>query len=96
MTWKRFGSASVSTWTRYRCRNRWVYYWTDLARALAAGGQDRQAMHALARAERSAPQHFRFNPVVRDLVATLIQRARRRAVGEEMLSLAHKLGLDAV
>jgi hypothetical protein len=76
--------------------NRWVYYWTDLARALAAGGQDREAMHALARAERSAPQHFRFNPVVRDLVATLIQRARRRAVGEEMLSLAHKLGLDAV
>jgi transcriptional regulator with XRE-family HTH domain len=76
--------------------NRWVYYWTDLARALAAGGHDRDAMHALARAERSAPQHFRFNPVVADLVATLIQRARRRAIGEEMQSLAHKLGIDAV
>jgi transcriptional regulator with XRE-family HTH domain len=76
--------------------NRWVYYWTDLARALAAGDKDREAMHALARAERSAPQHFRFNPVIADLVATLIQRAKRRAIGEEMQSLAHKLGIDTI
>lgn len=76
--------------------NRWVYYWTDLARALAAEGNDRESMHALARAERSAPQHFRFNPVARDLVATLIRRARARATTAEMASLAHKLGLDVV
>lgn len=76
--------------------NRWVYYWTDLARALAAGGNDREAMHALARAERAAPQHFRFNQVARGLVSTLIQRTSRRAVGEEMLALAHRLGVDTV
>jgi hypothetical protein len=76
--------------------NRWVYYWTDLARALAAGNKDREAMLALARAERSAPQHFRFNPVIRDLVGTLIQRAKRRAVSDDMQALATKLGIDAV
>jgi transcriptional regulator with XRE-family HTH domain len=76
--------------------NRHVYYWTDLARAQAAGGEDREAMHALARAERAAPQHFRFNPVVRDLVQTLIYRAKRRAVAGEMELLAHKLGIDVV
>lgn len=76
--------------------NRWVYYWTDLARALAAGGEDQGAMRALARAERAAPQHFRFNPVVRSLVPTLIQRAARKAVGDEMLALAQKLGIDTI
>jgi transcriptional regulator with XRE-family HTH domain len=76
--------------------NRHVYFWTDYARALAAGGKDRDAMLALAKAERAAPQHFRRNPVVRDLVATLINRAKRRAVAGEMTTLARKLGLDVV
>jgi transcriptional regulator with XRE-family HTH domain len=76
--------------------NRWVYHWSDLGRALAAGGKDREAMHALAKAERAAPQHFRFNPVVRDLVATLIERARRRSVSQEMADLARTLGIDVV
>jgi hypothetical protein len=76
--------------------NRWVYYWTDLARALAAGGKDREAMHALANAERSAPQHFRFNPIVRTLITTMIQRAKRRAVAGEMAALARKLGLNPI
>jgi transcriptional regulator with XRE-family HTH domain len=76
--------------------NRWVYYWTDMARALAAGGKDREAMHALARAERAAPQHFRFNPVVRDLMSTILLRAKRRAVEGEMTALAHKLGIEPV
>lgn len=75
--------------------NRLVYYWIDLARALAADGQrDRDAMHALAQAERSAPQHFRFNPVVRNLVGSLIRRAKRRAVAAEFATLARNLGLD--
>lgn len=74
--------------------NRHVYYWIDLARALAAGGQDLDAMHALGRAERAAPQHFRFSRVALDLVSTLIARAKRRAVGAELAALARKLGLD--
>lgn len=76
--------------------NRWVYYWIDLARALAAGGEDRKAMHALGHAERAAPQHFRFSPVVRDLTATIIHRAKRRAVAGELADLARKLGLQPI
>jgi transcriptional regulator with XRE-family HTH domain len=74
--------------------NRHVFYWIDLARALAAGDKDREALHALGRAERAAPQHFRFSPISRNLVGTLVSRAKRRAVAGEMLALAHKLGLD--
>jgi len=75
---------------------RLVYYWTDMARALAAGSRDREAMQALAKAERAAPQHFRFNPMARELVMTLINRAKRRAVGEDMMALARRLGLNPV
>ncbi len=74
--------------------NRWVYFWTDLARALAGEGRDREALYALGRAERAAPQHFRFNPAVRDLVHTLLTRAKRRAVGGDLTALARTLGLD--
>lgn len=74
--------------------NRWVYFHTDLARALAAAGRDREALTALAQAERAAPQHFRFNPSVRDLVATLLTRAKRRAVAGDLTALARTLGLD--
>lgn len=74
--------------------NRHVYYWIDLARALAAGGLDMDAMRALGKAERAAPQHFRFARVAQDLVTTLISRARRRAVGAELAALARKLGID--
>ncbi|MGH3647281.1 MAG: hypothetical protein ACRDTM_08900 [Micromonosporaceae bacterium] len=76
--------------------NRHTYYWIDLARALAAGGKDMDAMHALAQAERAAPQHFRFSMVATNLVTTLIARAKRRAVAEELSTLARKLGIDPV
>lgn len=76
--------------------HRQVHFWTDYARALATASKDRDAMVALAKAERAAPQHFRRNPVVRDLVATLINRAKRRAVAGEMTALARKLGIDVM
>ncbi len=79
--------------------NRHVYLETDLARALASVGgerEDRQAMHALARAERAAPQHFRFNPTCRALVQTLIRRSHRRAMAGELADLARTLGLDTI
>jgi len=76
--------------------NRHVYFFTDLARAQAAGGKDREAMHTLTHAERAAPQHFRRSPVVRDLVATLISRAKRRAVAGELTNLAHQLGIGSL
>jgi transcriptional regulator with XRE-family HTH domain len=76
--------------------NRHVYYHLDMARALAAGDKDLDAMHSLAKAERSAPQHFRFSPVSTELVGTLVHRARRRAVHGEMATLARKLGIDVL
>ena len=74
--------------------SRWVYYWTDLARALASAGRDREALHALGKAERAAPQHFRFNPAARELIHSLMTRAKHRAVGAELSGLARTLGLD--
>lgn len=76
--------------------NRWVYLWIDLARAQVANNMDAAAMVALGKAERAAPQHFRFNPVTANLVHTIIGRAKRRAVSADMLGLARKLGLDAL
>lgn len=73
--------------------NRHVYYHVDMARALAAEHKDHDAMRALARAERSAPQHFRFNRVATNLVQSLIERAKRRAMTEELIELARILGL---
>jgi len=78
------------------CPNRWVYLWIDLARALATGGLDQEAMVALAKAERAAPQHFHFNPIARELVASIIARAHRRAVSRDMASLAAKLGIAVI
>jgi hypothetical protein len=63
---------------------------------LVAGDKDQQAMHALGKAERAAPQHFRFSPVSRELVSTLVQRSKRRAVAGEMAVLARTLGIDPV
>jgi transcriptional regulator with XRE-family HTH domain len=74
--------------------NRLVYYWTDLARALAAGKADVAAMSALVRAEDTAPQHFRANPIVRDLYSTVVTRAQRNAITPDMRRLGRSLGLD--
>lgn len=79
--------------------NRHVYYFLDLARALAAAGHsstDVQALQNLARAERAAPQHVRANPVSRELAGTLIRRIQRRAVGADMIAMARRLGLNGI
>src|SRR5262249_33212500 len=77
--------------------NRHVYFYIDLARALAVDGKrDWEAMHALADAERAAPQHFRFHPVAHNLVTSLISRAKRRAIGQEMEALARRLGIEPI
>lgn len=76
--------------------SRHVYYWTDFARALAADGLVLEAMRALARAERAAPLHFRFNPIVPNLVKALVGQARRKADAEEIRELARKLGIHPI
>lgn len=82
--------------TQLAVPNRHVYYWTDYARVLADDGQDEKAIRALAAAETSAPQHFRFSPTVGDLLATIVMRARRRAITPQMADLARKLGVQPV
>ncbi|MGQ0775671.1 MAG: hypothetical protein ACT4NY_14840 [Pseudonocardiales bacterium] len=52
----------------------------DLARALVQDGPDRdaEAIRHLDTADRLAPQRIRMNPIARELVTDLSQRARRR------------------
>lgn len=77
--------------------NRRQSYHLDRGRALAKSGtRDREALIALAQAERSAPTPFRLNPVVRDTVSAMITRARRRAVGEDLSAMASRLGVSPV
>lgn len=81
--------------TKLPVPNRHTYYHFDRARALVAGGEDLAAVRALAAAERAAPQHFRLNPVARNIVDTVATRIRRRAIGPELARLAHSVGVPA-
>jgi len=74
--------------------NRRQSYYMSLGRALAhSGKRDKEALVALARAERAAPAPFRLNPITRDAVSTMIRRAQRRSVAEDVLSMARRLGI---
>ncbi|GIG85194.1 helix-turn-helix domain-containing protein [Plantactinospora endophytica] len=71
-------------------------YWMDLGRALAHSGRsDREALVAFMRAERAAPAPFALNPLARDAVLTMVRRARRRSVSEDLRILARRFGVDA-
>ncbi|MFG3558527.1 helix-turn-helix domain-containing protein [Micromonospora sp. NPDC047557] len=70
-------------------------YWLDLGRALADGGRrDAEALAAFVQAERAAPIPFAINPLARDAVVTLAQRAQRRAVPDELRLLAGRIGIN--
>lgn len=74
--------------------NRHQSYWMDLGRALAHSGRtDREALVAFTRAERAAPTPFALNPLARDAVATMVRRARRRSVSEDLRILARRLSI---
>ncbi|MEU7901880.1 helix-turn-helix transcriptional regulator [Actinoplanes sp. NPDC049118] len=74
--------------------NRRQSYYVSLGRSLAySGRRDKEALIALARAERAAPASFRLNPITRDVVSTMVTRARRRAVAEDLLAMARRLGI---
>jgi transcriptional regulator with XRE-family HTH domain len=77
--------------------NRRQTYHMTLGRALAhSGTADKLAMISLAQAERAAPASFRLNPVTRDIVSTMITRAKRKAVAEDLQAMAHRLGISPV
>ena len=75
-------------------RNRTAGVNFDLARALAqeGGSQDLRAIKYLDRADRTAPHRTRQDPVARELVATLNQRARKPMW--ELTSLRHRFGVQ--
>lgn len=66
----------------------------DLARALVQDGPDRdsEAIRHLDNADRLAPQRIRMNPIARDLLTDLNQRARHRVW--ELDSLCNRFGLS--
>jgi transcriptional regulator with XRE-family HTH domain len=80
---------------RLNVANRRQAYWLHLGRALAHSGKtDRDALVAFINAERAAPVPFSVNPMVRDSVAAMVHRARRRSVSDDLRMLARRLGMD--
>jgi transcriptional regulator with XRE-family HTH domain len=77
--------------------NRRQSYHMTLGRALAhTGRDDKLALVELANAERAAPASFRLNPLTRDIVSSMITRAKRKAVAEDLAAMAGRLGLSPV
>jgi transcriptional regulator with XRE-family HTH domain len=74
-------------------KGRAAYVYFDLSRAWAQadGPRDDQALRALDTAERLAPVRIRHDPIARDLLLTLDQRAQRRTW--ELDSLRHRFGI---
>lgn len=50
-------------------------------------------MRAFRRAELLSPLHLHRNPVARDVLAELLTRSRRDAIGRELRGMAYRAGL---
>jgi hypothetical protein len=74
--------------------DRVAMFHVDMARALAqeGGARDWDATRHLDRADRVAPLRIRFDPIARELLAELHNRARARTW--ELDSLRHRFGLN--
>jgi len=69
-------------------------YWMDYGRALArVPRRAEDAVRALRKAERMFPIQVQRNPFVRDVLAELLVRSRRDAVGRELRGMAYRAGL---
>ncbi|MGH3769894.1 MAG: helix-turn-helix domain-containing protein [Pseudonocardiaceae bacterium] len=79
---------------RHPFKTRQSAYYVDYGRALARvprRGDD--AVRALRKAERMFPIQVQRNPFVRDVLAELLVRSRRDAVGRELRGMAYRAGL---
>jgi tetratricopeptide (TPR) repeat protein len=75
-------------------QSRKAAYYTDLGVALSqVKSRDREAVSTLRRAETLAPDRVRNNPLVREAVDAMLQRARRDAGGSDLRGLAHRTGI---
>jgi transcriptional regulator with XRE-family HTH domain len=71
-------------------------YWSEIGRGLAASKADRdEAIMALLRAEKLAPQRIRAHPLIRETVADLHRRARPGSLDRELRGLAWRMGVVA-
>ncbi|MGH3806841.1 MAG: helix-turn-helix domain-containing protein [Pseudonocardiaceae bacterium] len=79
---------------RHPWATRQAAYWVHCGRALArVRGHRDDAVMALRRAELISPHHVHRNPFVREVLAELLARARRDAVGRELRGMAYRAGL---
>ncbi|GDY33445.1 transcriptional regulator [Gandjariella thermophila] len=75
-------------------KSRQTAFLIDHARALhALRGRDADVVNLLRQAERLGPTRTRHNIWAREIVAELVQRARRDAGGRELRGLADRMGL---
>lgn len=68
----------------------WVHYGTALAQLR---GHHDDAVLALRTAEDIFPTNVRRDPIVREVIATLLPGAGRNAVGAELRGMAYRVGL---
>jgi hypothetical protein len=73
---------------------RQAHYWTCTAAGLAMNRKENQAVEALLRADRIAPQHVRNRPLVRNLVRDLLS-STGHSHAREVKALAGRMALDA-
>ncbi len=73
---------------------RQAMFWADLGRGLAQDRATRdEAVGALVRAEKIAPQRIRTNPFVRETIADLMRRTQRDAMGRDLRGMAYRMGI---
>jgi len=79
---------------RLATATRQATYWANYGRALARirGRQD-DAVRALREAELISPPRVQRHPFVRDVLAEMLVRSRRDAVGRELRAMAYRAGL---
>ena len=65
----------------------------EKARACAMLAKDADAVRELRHAEHLSPAQARNNPLIRDLVATMLTRARREAGGRDLRGIAWRMNL---
>jgi len=75
-------------------RSREADYWADYGRVLArVRGRQDDAVRALRRAELILPHRVQRDPFAREVLAELVSRAKRDAVGRELRGMAYRAGL---
>ncbi|MFC6884919.1 MULTISPECIES: helix-turn-helix domain-containing protein [Actinomadura] len=75
-------------------KERKAMLFADVGRALAhVTGRERDAVAALAKAERIAPQRIRNSTPARHAVEVLLEQARAAAVGRELRGMAARMGV---